>query len=150
MEMKYDPYYKEEIPYKMTLEDLHEKGTHEGYTSCSERDILAYIRYRGEKFRCRVMSATKGIMSPLGMMCSSDDEEMVLCRLVTEKDGKKYTDSSYNPLIEKDDIREGHWYHSYKLSITPVEFERVIDSWDVSDFCSAINDGQIEIWEMED
>jgi hypothetical protein len=147
MEMKYDSYYEKEIPYTMTLEELHARGK-ERNGFMTEEDILAYIRYRGKDFCCRAMSATKGISSPIGIICSSEDEKMVLCRLVTEKDGEKYKSSSYNPMITEDPEGKA-WYSSYKLSLTPIKFNGVIDSWYVSDFCSAINSGHIELWEKE-
>jgi len=90
------------------------------------------------------------MMSPLGMMCSTDDEELVLCRLVTGKDSKNYDDSAYNPLKEGGVVhREGNWYCAYKLALTPARFKGCIDKYYVSDFCSLLNEGHISIVEPE-
>lgn len=149
-EVKWDSYYEEYIPYKMCLDVLYaramehvEKDTDRA--NYRDRDVLAYIRERGDKFRCLARSATRGMMSPLGLMVSSDDEEMVLCRHYSDK--KRDREGSYNPLIEKDSIREDHWYHPYKIMLTPVEFDGCIDKYYFSDFVSMLDEGHIEIWE---
>ena len=149
-EVKWDSYYEEYIPYKMCLDVLYaramehvEKDTDRA--NYRDRDVLAYIRERGDKFRCLARSATRGMMSPLGLMVSSDDEEMVLCRHYSDK--KRDREGSYNPLVEKDSLREDHWYHPYKIMLTPVEFDGCIDKYYFSDFVSMLDEGHIEIWE---
>ncbi len=149
-EVKWDTYYEEYIPYKMCLDVLYaramehvEKDTDRAFYR--ERDVLAYIRERGDKFRCLAKSATRGMMSPLGLMVSSDDFEKVLCKLYDDKDG-----DLHNPLVERDAIREDHRYHPYKIKITPAEFDGCIDKHYFSDFVSLIGDGYIEIWEPEE
>lgn len=143
METKYDTYYEQDKVYKMNYAELMEATKERG--CMSEEHFLAYLRYKGEGFRCIAPMAVRGIVSPLGMMVSENNYQPVLSRLCTEKDGKRYEDSMYNPLIEKDDIREGNWYHSYKLSMTPVEFEGCRESYYISDFVSLINSGHIKI-----
>lgn len=147
METKYDAYHERDILYKITFEELCAANEKNG--RMREEEILAYIRHRGTKFRCLAMSAVRGIMSPLGLMCSSDDERMVLCRLVTGEDRDDFKKSMYNPLVE-DSFHENSWYSAYKLAITPVEFEGVVDKYYVADFCSLVNKGLIEIWEPQD
>jgi len=147
MEMKYDAYYEEDRVYKMTYEEMLEnaytvRGTER---HLRESDILAFMRYKGEDFRCTAPSAVRGTMSPLGLMVSDDDYKPVTCRLATEKDDSHYSDSSYCPLVEHDSMHDGNWYHSYKLSLTPVEFDGIIESYYVSDFCSLVNKGIINI-----
>jgi len=148
-EVKWDTYYEEYIPYKMCLDVLYaramqhvEKETDRA--NYNERDVLAYIRERGDKFRCRALSAVRGMWSPLGLMVSDDDEQMVLCKYYDDKDG-----DLHNPLVERDALREGHWYHPYKIKITPVEFDGCIDKYYFSDFVSLIDEGHIELWETE-
>lgn len=155
MEMKYDSYYEKEIPYKMTMEELVERQQkRSGFIS--EEDLLAYIRYCGEKVRFYAPTAYPESIMPVPFMggmalVESGHEKKALCRIVTGKDGERYKDSAYNPLVEGGVIqRDGNWYCAYKMSITPVEFKGVVDSWYVSDFCSAINRGNVEIWELED
>jgi len=148
METRYDAYYERDIPYKMTLDELKERSKDNYKGQMREEDILAYIRYRGDKFRCMAKSAVRGIMSPLGLMASTDDEEMVLCRLVTGKDDERFNDSAYNPLVDNT-FHENSWYSAYKLALTPALFNGCIDKYYVSDFCSILNDGYITIVEPE-
>lgn len=146
MEMKYDSYYEEERVYKMTYAELMSSWKEKDWLQ--ESHVLAYIRYCGENFRCIAPMAVRGIMSPLGMMVSDDDYQPIMSRICTEKDEDRFTDSSYNPLIEKDDFHEGNWYHSYKLGLTPVDFEGGIETYYVSDFVSLIRHGVITLQEV--
>ncbi len=147
-EVRWDSYYERYIPYKMDLDVLFERAVtsrEPDHPNYREEDVLAYIRQRGDKFRCRARSAVRGMMSPLGLMVSDDDEEMVLCKFYDDGDG-----DLHNPLVEKDALREGHWYHPYKIKITPAEFDGCIDKYYFSDFVSLIDEGHIEIWEPEE
>jgi hypothetical protein len=143
MEYKYDSYYKERIPYKETMKELH--SSHDGYIT--ERDLLAYIRNcnDGKDFRfiAEVDANKNPIITPLGAISDGTHMEKVLCKLVL------VDDSSYNPLVEKDILRENHWYHPYKIEFTPVEFQGFIEKRYFSDFCSAIDRGNITLIEEE-
>jgi hypothetical protein len=143
IEMKYDTYYEKEIYYKLDYTELQSVTKDHG--CLTEEFLIAYIRFKGKDFRCRAKIAVKGMMSPLGLMCSIDDEDYRICRLCTSDDGEKFTDASYNPLIEKDNLREGAWYHAYKLSITPADEVGIIDNYYVSDFVSLIEEGHIQV-----
>jgi len=149
VEMKWDAYYEAEKPYKMTMEDMHERSkARDGYIT--EEDFLAYLRYRRNdvRFYAPTEMPSDITLFPLGgFALTSGKSGRALCRLMTREDGEPYTDSSYNPIEEKDALWENHWYRAYKLAITPVEFRGCVDKWYVSDFLGAIRDGRIEIWE---
>ena len=143
--MKYDSYYKKEIPYTMTLEDLFKRAAQYGgkFFHYSEEDVLAYIRYICIDNALFYMSTElpQDIMDFGGVVLSSGRSGKAPCRIVPVEE------DLYNPLIEKDSLHEGHWYHPYKIKLTPVDFNGCIDSWYFMDFVSAINGGNIEIWE---
>lgn len=143
METKYDAYYEKELPYKMDYKELIEATDKRG--RMSENHFLAYLRYKGENFRCIAPMTIRGIMSPLGMMVSESDYQPILSRLCMEKDGERFKDSNYNPLIEKDGMWDNAWYHSYKISLTPAEFDGCRESYYVLDLVSLIKRGHIKI-----
>jgi len=148
MEMKYDGYYKKEIPYKMTLEELFERSTiKEDYFYMCHEDILAYIRERGENFTCMAHATVPENMMhlPFGMGCiSSGEKELVPCRIVLSDD------ELYNPLHEGNDtFHKNHWHHPYKIKFTPIEFKGCIERMYVSDFCGHIQKGYIILTELD-
>lgn len=145
MKTKYDEYMERELPYRMTLEELFEKSDNGRFYT--EVDVLAYIRERGEKFTCLCPASTPSDMcgvSPLGMMVSGRSEK-VPCRIYIDKNK-----DSYNPLFE-DTIAGGvtHFSSTYKISMTPIEFEGCVETFYFSDFVSMINDGRIILQEIE-
>ena len=147
MEMKYDSYYEKELPYKMSMEELMEESTREdGSVYFTQQDILAYIRERGADNVVFMMPTTLPndmMLTPFGFGLSSGRNGNARCKIVP------VDDPMYNPLVERDAIRENHWYHAYKIKLTPIEYNGFVDSWYVSDFVSAINEGRIQIWEEE-
>lgn len=152
MELKWDSYYKREIPYRMTLDELHYEATKRDseWPHYSEENVLAYIRHRGPENVRFYMSVThpRDVMNlsnlfGIPMILSSRNREYkTTCKVVTEG-----VDDIYNPMYEKDNLHEGHWYHAYKIVLTPTDYEGVLEKMYVSDFVSGINRGYIEIWE---
>ena len=139
MEYRYDSYYEENIPYKMSYIELIERSKNNNQSYMKERDILAYIRYCGESFRCMVSSAILG---------SETKAKMVLCRIMTEKDDSSLSWNIYNPLIDQT-FPEGSWYIAHKLSLTPVEYKGCSNTCYVSDFCSLVNEGHITLIDID-
>lgn len=88
----------------------------------SEEIILAFMRNCGDKLRIYI--------------------DNTICKLVEEND------ASYNPLYEKDSIHENHWYHTYKIKITPSEYDGFVETMYFSDFCLLVRKGNIELWEV--
>lgn len=151
METRYDGYYEREIPYKMTLEEFHERSEKNGWMK--EEDFLAYLRYRNGKvlFLAPTEMPEDIMLVPLLGVFSSGRSGKALCRLMLPEDGKKYKDNMYCPIVDDDeDFHDQHWYGAYKLSITPVEFKGCIDEWYVSDFFGYVQKGTIEIWEVDE
>lgn len=151
-EVKWDAYYEEYLPYKMCLDVLYARGMQWGdenseRANYNEKDVLAYIRERGDKFLCKAPSAVRGMWSPLGLMVSTNDEQMVLCKL--HSDPERDRGGLFNPLVEKDDLWENHWCHPYKIMLTPAEFDGCIDKYYFTDFVSMLDTGHIELWETE-
>lgn len=139
MTTKYDAYYEDSFPYTMTMEEYSE------IKHPTEREILALIRGIGiENVRFYMKSHLPQDMlciTPLGMMVG-DCSGMAVNRIVQD------TDPMYNPLVEKDRIRENHWYHPYKIMLTPTEFNGCVEKMYFSDFCSMVEKGYIQIWDI--
>lgn len=143
MEMRYDPYYEEELPYRMNLEELFERANRKDYFHIQDRDVLAYIRERGISFTCLAPASTPRDMlgmSPLGMMVGSRSE-LVPCKI--------YTGGLWNPLDESNTLHPGSFGYAHKIQVTPIEFEGCIETFYFSDFCSLISDGSVVLIELD-
>lgn len=139
MELKFDTYYKKDIPFKATLEDLE----HAIYLS--DELLLAYIRNCGDRVRflANTTSPSDCIQTPFGFALYGSKQVKSLCKMICDEN------SLYNPLGETDSIHKGgHWYHPYKIKFTSDEFQGKVELMYFSDFCSLVRDGYIEIWEM--
>lgn len=151
-EVKWDGYYEKYIPYKMSLDVLFARACdrvdNDERAWYVEEDVVAYIRYRGfDNVRFYMMTELPEdiIGTPFGFALTTGKSGKALCKL--HYDGEE--GGLFNPLIEEDDIHKDHWYHAYKIKLTPVEYEGVVDRWYFSDFVSHMREGGIEIWETE-
>ena len=137
MEMRYEPIFATDVVYKMTLEEL----VAQEYKK--EEHILACLRHIGVDNVRVILPATppKNIMcSPIrGIAICSGEKVDTICKMVNLKE------DLYNPLVEGDGIHKGHWYHPYKITFTPVEYEGVYERLYFSDFCSMLRDGHAKI-----
>ena len=137
METRFDCYYEKDIPYKMTLEELADLEYKR------EEDILAYFRQVGiDNVRVIIPSTpSSGIMETpfIGIALCSGEKVDTVCRMLNEDD------TLYNPLVERDGLRPGHWYHPYKIKFLPVNYEGVVERFYFSDFCSMLNRGHAKI-----
>jgi hypothetical protein len=103
VEKKYDGYYEKELPYKMTLEEIVNE-LEKGFLTSEQ--LVAYIRSRGEKFRCICYNFSKEIKEPMKLVLINND--------------------LFNPILDKEDqFHKDHWYHAYKLRLTPSEYDGI-------------------------
>lgn len=141
MEMRYDGYYEKEVFYKMTLEELH------SFEHWADEHILAYMRHVGIENLIIVAKTTPPqniLFVPFlnGMALCSGKKQPTMCKIVDDES------HSYNPFKDSTcTIHKDHWYSPYKLKYTSIEFEGVIESMYVCDFCSHVRDGKIELIE---
>lgn len=127
METKYDAYYEREIPYLMTLEEIADR-LQNGFLT--DEELVAYIRSRKEKFLCVAYNFNKEIKEPMKLVLENND--------------------LFNPILDKEDIfHKNHWYHAYKLKLTPSEYEGYIEEWYVSDFTNSIRNGYTTLIEEQ-
>lgn len=125
METRFDSYYEEQIPYKMTLEELNTNGI-------NERNFLAYMRFRGESFK---------FLSPKNY---GDLKKVLHCQIVVPG----YPVDLFNPLYEKAFFGgKDHWCHPYKIIITDVKTKNKLEQLYFSDFVSLFKKGIFEIVE---
>ena len=132
IEYKYDGYFKKEIPYRMTMEELSKLDY------LTDAHILAYIRYIGIEYMTI-------LALPQSLMSGSAEDGRVICKILSDDN------SLYNPLSENhSQIHENHWYSPYKIKYMPVEFEeceKYVKIMYFSDFCQNVRDGHVELIE---
>lgn len=76
-------------------------------------------------------------------LCSSEYEKTI-CTIVNDNN------PLYNPLLDPNcEIHLNHWYSPYKIKYTPIEFNGIIKEMYVTDFCSHVRDGYIELIEYK-
>lgn len=143
MEIRYDDYLEDYFPYTMTLEELFEKSLRDDTIYYNDKDVLAYIRHRGEKFTCLAPASTPEnlIRGPLDIVLSSGRSEKVPCKI--------FLKGIHNVLKPMTSLWPNHFASAYKIQLTPIEFDGCIETFYFSDFVSLLNEGHIVLIERE-
>ena len=138
----WDDCYGDYLPFTETLEELH---TNIINNEPIRQHLLAYIRYRGEKF-----SFIKEIKVPyrtghsflLGTFVShgsfNNNIKKAVCRL--------YTGGNYNILEDRKGL-PGNWYNPYKIQFEVIDFGGFIETMYFDDFCTYFINEKIMIIE---